>query len=155
VVVLLDAPAIPGAGPGWLQHQRQETTALLADARERLLALGVTSPIDMAIEEGDLESAFHQVTGGADRKLLTMGSGEETELAQSPPLPPPTVDRLTRRILDVANCSVLVARTASGSDSFPHAITLGVDGSPVAAHAYEVAATIGAITGAKVTVITP
>jgi nucleotide-binding universal stress UspA family protein len=154
VVELLDAPAIRDARPEWVHDQRQDAAALLTDARERLVALGVTSPIEVTIEEGDMESTIRYVTEGGDRKLLTMGSGEEAELAQPLPLPPPTVDRLTRRVLEAANCSVLVARRAPESGPFPLAITVGVDGSPVAAHAYEVAAAIGAITGARVRVIT-
>ena len=75
VVELLDAPAIRDARPGWVHDQRQDAAALLTDARERLVALGVTSPIDVTIEEGDMESTIRYVTEGGDRKLLTMGSG--------------------------------------------------------------------------------
>ena len=52
VVELLDAPAVRDARPGWVHDQRQDAAALLTDARERLVALGVTSPIDVTIRGG-------------------------------------------------------------------------------------------------------
>lgn len=148
-----DAPAVSGAAPEWMHRQREQAASELAAARESLISVGVAVPISAAIEEGDLQEAVGFVTAGADRTLLTMGSGEEAEMGLPPPLPPPSVDRTTRRILEAAACSVLVARRTSAGPSFPTAVTVGFDGSDVAAHAYEVAAAIGARSGAAVRVL--
>lgn len=149
----LDAPAVAGAGPGWMHRQRELASSMLAGARESLVAAGVTGAISVAVEEGDLADAVRFVTSGPERKLLTMGSGEEGEMDLGQRLPPPGVDRTTRRILEAAGCSVLVARRGPDGRSFPSAITVGFDGSEVAAHAYEVAAAIGEESGAAVRVL--
>lgn len=116
-------------------------------------ARGVKVPVGTAVEEGDLAEAVRFVTSGPELTLLTMGSGEEAEVARSQPPPPPTVDRTTRRILEAAACSVLVARRPLADRPFPEVITVGFDGSDVAAHAYRVAAAIGEATGATVRVV--
>lgn len=149
----LDVPALAGAGPEWMHRQRDLAASVLADSSGRLAARGVTGPVGTAVEEGDLQEAVRFVTSGSERALLTMGSGEEAELAQSPPLPPPTVDRTSRRILEAAACSVLVARRAAPDRPFPGVITVGFDGSDLSAHAYQVAAAIGEATGAAVRVL--
>lgn len=115
----LDVPALAGAGPEWMHRQRDLAASVLADSSGRLAARGVTGPVGTAVEEGDLQEAVRFVTSGSERALLTMGSGEEAELAQSPPLPPPTVDRTSRRILEAAACSVLevaLLKAGTGSD---------------------------------------
>lgn len=77
-------------------------------------------PVGTAVEEGDLAEAVRFVTSGPELTLLTMGSGEEAEVARSQPPPPPTVDRTTS--------SVLVARRPLADRPFPEVITVGSQG---------------------------
>ncbi len=155
VVDVFDAPAEEGARPEWEYEQRREAEAVLSNAREQLVARGVDSAIAVEVDDGTRPGAFYNLTRDGVHQLLTMGSGEQAEVGSGPAvgLPPPTVDRLTRRVLDVTGCSVLINRLGTESERWPRSIIVGVDGSPVSLHAYETAVALARLTGAKVTAV--
>lgn len=154
VIDSFDAPAEEALRPAWLDAQHRRAGTALATARSRLVGSGVTSPLDTAVVEGERPAALRAATGGNASTLLTMGSGEEAEIGVPPPLPPPTVDRLTWRVLRAVDCSVLIGRRAGAGAPFPARVTVGVDGSPGAAAAYEVAEAVAATTGATLRAVT-
>lgn len=153
VVDTWDAPGEEDADAEWVQEQQGVAEALLLHAQAQLLERGVDAAIAARVEVGTRPDVFRVLTGDGVRRLLTMGSGEEAEVESGPGeyLAPPAVDRLTRRVLDVAGCSVLINRLGPESGTWPQSITVGVDGSPTSMHAYETACALAEMTGAKVT----
>lgn len=155
VVDVWDAPAEESGRRDWAHEQRRVAQSVLSDARHELTVRGVRSAISVEVDDGTRPGAVRDLTRGGMHQLLTMGSGEQAEISSGPPvdLPPPTVDRLTRRVLDVAGSSVLINRLGTESSQWPRSITVGVDGSAVSLHAYMVATALAGLTGAKVTVV--
>ena len=175
VIDSLDAPAEPGERPAWYEGRRRRADEILSAARCRLTGacgpgpsggpgaaggagsakgagVSMESAVETAMVEGERPAVLRAATEGEPATLLTMGSGEEEEMQAPPPLPPPSVDRLTWRVLRTVECSVLVGRRAAGPP--PLRITVGVDGSPAAAAAYRVAEAIAAVSGARVRAVT-
>lgn len=150
------APSRSADYPAWAHASRQAATAMLAAARSELAGLGeaVAVAVDSSVEEGDVADALRYVTSsGTSNALLTLGSGEEKELLEASPAPPPTRGRLTQRIVAAVTCSVLVARRANDPELFPSAITVGVDGSAPSVYAWRVAAAMAQDRGAELTVL--
>lgn len=160
IIDSLDAPAEETEQPAWLDARRRRAGTALVEARSHLARSGVPAPIETAVVEGErpaeLRAAVMAGVGpaGPGATLMTMGSGEDTEMDQATPLPPPSVDRLTWRVLEAVDCSVLVGRRSGAGASFPERITVGVDGSPGAMAAHEAAEAIAAATGAELRTVT-